>query len=73
MKNKITKDMKINEIFEKFPENVDELAKVLLDEGFHCFGCPAAGFESLEDGIKSHGKSDKEVEEIIKKLNDVIS
>jgi len=65
---KITKDTTIGEIVEKYPQVVPTLTGF----GLHCVGCHVAGFESLEAGFKTHGMSDKEVEEAVKKLNEVI-
>lgn len=58
---KITKEMNINEILQKYPESVE----IFLKHGFHCLGCAAASFENLEDGAKAHGiDADKMVEEL---------
>lgn len=64
----ITKETKIGELMIQFPQ----AAAILFEEGIHCLGCGAAHFESLEDGLKAHGKSNQEIEEIVKKLNKVI-
>ncbi len=65
----ITKEIKIGELLIKYPQAVE----TLFEEGIHCLGCGAADFESLEDGLKAHGKSDQEIEEIVKKLNKAVS
>ena len=58
---KITKEMKIEEILQRYPESVE----IFLKHGFHCLGCAAASFENLEDGAKAHGiDADKLVEEL---------
>jgi len=44
-------------------------AQVLFEAGMGCCGCPMAQEETLEDGCKAHGMSDKDVDEIVKKLN----
>jgi len=60
-KEKITKEMKIEEILQKYSQTVE----VFLKYGFHCFGCAAASFENLEEGAKAHGvDTDKLVEEL---------
>ena len=61
---KITKKTPLHKITDN-QKNV----KILLDAGMHCVGCIAAQFETLEDGCKAHRMSDKEIEELIKKLN----
>lgn len=64
MKNnkKITKDMKIKEVIEKYPETL----KVFDEFNFHCIGCMAASFETIEQGASVHGI---DVEEFVEKLN----
>lgn len=65
-KTKITKDISILDLVEQNPE----LATVLTDEyGFHCMGCMAASMETLEEGAQVHGMSDKEIDKLIKDLN----
>jgi len=65
---KITKETKIGEALRFCPKAAD----LLMSEGMHCPACPMAAMETLEAGLKAHGKSDKEVEEIIKKMNELI-
>lgn len=62
---KITKKMKIEEVIKKYPETVEVFAK----HGFHCIGCIAASFESIEDGAMAHGITP---EEIVEDLNKAI-
>jgi hybrid cluster-associated redox disulfide protein len=62
---KITKDMKIDEVLKKYPETAEVFAK----HGFHCIGCIAASFESIEQGATAHGV---DVDELIEDLNKAI-
>ena len=59
---KITKDMIIGEILKANPEN----ARVLMEAGMHCLGCPSSQMESLEDACAVHGL---EVAVLLEKLN----
>lgn len=69
-RKKITKKINLNEFSGKYPK----LAKILVNNyGFHCFGCAAAFFETLEDGAKAHGMSDKEIDKMIERLNNQIT
>ena len=61
----ITKKTKLSEIAEKHPETIEPL----LEIGMHCIGCHMAAFETIEDGAKAHGLSDKEIDELVKKMN----
>jgi len=63
--DQIDKNINFSELLEKHPEAVE----VLMNSGMHCIGCPAAMFESLEDGARAHGIPVKNlVDEINKKL-----
>ena len=68
MEQKITKATTIGEIVEKYPQIVE----TLMGFGLHCVGCHVAAFESLEDGFKAHGMDDKQMEEAVKKLNEIV-
>lgn len=59
----ITKDTLIREVL----EINSDLAKVLLEAGMHCIGCPASSGESLEEACAVHGI---DVDELVKKLNE---
>ncbi len=61
----ITKKMKIGEAIKE----KSKVAEVLIEQGIFCVGCPAAAMETIEQGLQAHGKSDKEIDEIIKKMN----
>ncbi len=61
-------DMTIGEMVQKYPS----VAEVLEDEGVNCVGCGAAFYETIHDGLASHGKSEEEITSILKKLNDSI-
>ena len=51
MADKVTKDMNIIDIVEKYPQSLEVFAKY----GLGCIGCAAARFENLEAGAKVHG------------------
>lgn len=62
----ITKQMKIEEIIQKYPETLS----VFMKHGFHCLGCAAASFEDIEAGALAHG-IDADV--LVKELNETIN
>jgi len=62
---KITKRTKMNEILN---EN-NEAAEILFNAGLGCLGCPMAMNETLEQGCLAHGMSEKQIDELIKKIN----
>jgi len=66
----ITKTINLGELSNTYPE----LVEVLVNEyGLHCVGCMAAAWETLEEGAKAHGFEDKEIAELVKRLNQIIS
>jgi hybrid cluster-associated redox disulfide protein len=69
MNKKVKKEDIIAEVLEKFPE----AEVIFLEHELHCVGCLASRFETIENGIKAHGKTDKEVREIIDKINKLIT
>lgn len=59
----ITKKSKFSEIIRD-----EEAREILMEKGMHCFGCPMAMSETLEQGALAHGlDADKLVQEINKK------
>jgi hypothetical protein len=63
-KKPITRGMPIMELVSLYPETVP----MLVGEGIHCVGCSMAGMETLEQGLKGHGKTDEEINDIINRM-----
>lgn len=61
----ITKDIKIEEVVNQYPETM----MVFMKHGLHCVGCHVSAFESVEDGAKAHGIN---VDALVADLNKVI-
>lgn len=66
---KITKKSNLAEVVYKFPQ----AQEVLLDYGLHCVGCIASTFDTIEEGAKIHGLKDKEINEMIERINEVVN
>lgn len=64
----ITKDIAISEVIEKYPSTIETLLMI----GVHCIGCHVSYFETLEQGMRGHGMSDEEIDEVIKEMNEVV-
>jgi len=62
---KISKETRMSEILMKKPE----AARLLVDAGMHCIGCPMAMQETIEQGCLSHGMTEKQIDKLIKELN----
>lgn len=58
----ITKDMTISQLLSLDPG----CARVLMEAGMHCIGCPASAGESLEEAGIVHGLN---VDELVSNLN----
>ena len=64
---KITKKIKINELVEANSDAVE----ILFEAGMHCVGCAMAQQETLEQGCKAHGMSEKEIKKLVERLNNL--
>ena len=73
MKEKITKDMTIEEIFTKFPQKSQKLGQEMTNAGLHCVGCGAATWETLEMGMLGHGFHENQIEQLLGRLNAILS
>ncbi len=62
---KITKDMTFQEVLQAHPQ----AAQVIAKNGLHCLGCHGALFESIEQGSKMHGFSDKQIKKMVEEMN----
>ena len=65
---RITKDSNLAEVVYKYPKT----AEVLTNYGLHCAGCFAGAYDTIEAGAKVHGLSDKEIGEMLERVNEVI-
>lgn len=62
---KITKEMAIAEVMNKYSKTVP----ILMGFGFHCFGCPMAQTETIEDLAKNN---QIDLKKLLASLNNVI-
>ncbi len=67
-KEKITKGMQLGELVSRYPE----AAQVMLKHGLHCIGCQMAAWETIEQGAKGHGMDDKQMDKMLKEMNDAL-
>lgn len=65
-KFEVKKNMTFAELLEKRPESMNDL----FEAGLHCIGCHMSAYETIEQGCLAHGFSKKEIEKLIKKLNE---
>jgi len=62
---RIMQDMTFGEVLEKYPET----AQVMMSHGLHCIGCHVASYETIKEGAKAHGMTDKQIVSMIDKMN----
>ncbi|MBS3107494.1 DUF1858 domain-containing protein [Candidatus Woesearchaeota archaeon] len=62
---KANKKMTFAEILDARPD----AAEIMMKYGLHCIGCAAAHFETVEEGCKAHGISDKNIDKMIEEIN----
>ena len=65
----INKDMTIGDIVEKYPETTD----IMMSFGLHCFGCHVNVYETLEQGIVSHGMEDATLQSMLDEINAAVA
>lgn len=66
---KITRQMTIEDILGMFPYKAQRLSQEITNAGLHCVGCHAAVWETLEAGMYTHGKTDAQIDELVRRLN----
>lgn len=69
----ITRDMPIEEIFQKFPQKSQKLAQEMTNFGLHCIGCSASTEETLEEGMYNHGMNDAAIDALLERLNRILT
>lgn len=68
-KAKIDRQMTIELILSMFPYKAQKLSQEITNAGLHCVGCHAATWETLEAGMFGHGKTEEEIDRLVKRLN----
>lgn len=69
---KIHRELTIEQILGMFPGKSQKLAQEITNAGLHCVGCGAATYETLEQGMMGHGKSEDQINDLVKKLNKLL-
>ncbi len=65
----ITNHTNLGELIQTYPK----LAQVLIEDyGLHCAGCFAASFDSIEQGAQIHGMTEKQIEKMVLRLNEMV-
>jgi len=69
----INSQMTIESILGMFPNKAQKLSQEITNAGLHCVGCGAATWETLEQGMKSHGKTDEQIQKLVSRLNNLLN
>ena len=69
MKKKINKNMTFTEVM----EINSEAGELLFSKGLGCAMCHGASFETIEQGCKIHGMTDKQIDKLIEELNEKVN
>jgi hybrid cluster-associated redox disulfide protein len=64
-KPKVTKDMTLGDVVQNYPG----AAEIMLKYGLHCIGCHVASWETIEQGCRGHGMSDKDIKKLLDEIN----
>lgn len=65
---KVNRSMTMGDIVSKYPETVD----AMMAAGLHCIGCSVSYTESLEDGCRSHGMSEEDIDALLDQMNQAV-
>jgi iron-sulfur cluster assembly protein len=68
-KQKIHRQMTIDQILALFPYKAQRLSQEITNAGLHCVGCHAATYETLEAGMMGHGMGEEAIERLVQRLN----
>jgi hybrid cluster-associated redox disulfide protein len=68
MKAFVKKEDKIGKLIRNFPQTI----AVFNDFELFCVGCPASENETIEEGVKAHGKTEEELNELVEKINELL-
>ena len=68
-KEAISKDTTIGELVQRHPE----AALLMIERGMHCIGCGMAASETIEQGCRAHGMSDRDISRLIEDMNKAVA
>ena len=61
----ITRKTIIADAVEKNPK----AAEIMFKHGLHCVGCHISPYETIEQGSRAHGISDKDIDKMVAEMN----
>lgn len=50
-----------------------ETVEVFFKHNLHCIGCPASGFDTIEEGATMHGLTQEEIDKMVEEINNILT
>lgn len=66
VEQRLRRELTIGDVLEQYPD----AAPLLTEKGIHCVGCHVSPFETLEEGFRSHGMSEEEIDTTLADVNE---
>ena len=66
IEERLKRELTIGDVLEQYPA----AAPLLTEKGIHCVGCHVSPFETLEEGFRSHGMSEEEIDTVLADVNE---
>ena len=66
VEQRLRRELTIGDVLEQYPD----AAPLLTEKGIHCVGCHVSPFETLEEGFRSHGMAEEEIDTILADINE---
>ncbi len=66
IEQRLRRELTIGDVLEQYPD----AAPLLTEKGIHCVGCHVSPFETLEEGFRSHGMSEEEIDTTLADVNE---
>ncbi len=66
VEQRLRREHTIGDVLQEYPD----AAPLLTEKGIHCVGCHVSPFETLEEGFRSHGMSEEEIDAVLSDVNE---
>lgn len=66
---RIVRTMRVSDILALVPD----AEPVIAQYGLSCFSCSANAYETLEEGCRTHGMAETDIDDVVKDLNELLS
>ena len=66
IEQRLRRELTIGDVLEQYPD----AAPLLTEKGIHCVGCHVSPFETLEEGFRSHGMSEEDIDTTLADVNE---